>query len=581
MPNQDITVRSLISKVLSKELALPEMQRRYVWNAVKVRDLVDSLYREYPSGTILVWDAEPTLQERSLQVSGVQNIDQPGRYLLLDGQQRLTSLTALLSGNPVAVRNKKKPIEILFNLNHPDSISEEEVTSIANEDAVEDDDEEFDDIEDDEEDDEGGGSEIMEELRKRTFVVASRSLKNDPSWISVSDVFKKSDSQLLKPLGINSENPLWDKYSERIRKLKKIEDYQYRMIILDKKLSYEEVTEIFVRVNSLGVKLRGSDLALAQITSKWKGFITEIDKFAKEFEKNGDYLLDSGILVKTLVALATNQSKFKTVNRVPVEDFKSAWVKAQNGLRFAINLLKNNARIENLRLLGSPFLLVPIAYYAVLKNEKLSENEERKLMFWFYVAHMKGRYGAGSSEGLLDSDISTLLKTQSLDELLSLLKLQVKDFSVSVDEIKGKGRRSPYFSMFFIVSKQKNIKDWSTGVAISEKMVGRAHALQFHHVFPKSLLKAQNVHPKEINEIANLAFIGGRTNRNISNKEPERYLVDVIAQRGQEILNHHLLPANKDLWQLKNYHEFLSYRRLKLVENINAFLQQYHSNDAS
>lgn len=101
--NQDISVRQLVDKVLTKELALPEMQRRYVWNAVKVRDLVDSLYRGYPSGTILVWDAEPTLEERSLQVSGVQNIEQSSRYLLLDGQQRLTSLTSLLTGSPVSV----------------------------------------------------------------------------------------------------------------------------------------------------------------------------------------------------------------------------------------------------------------------------------------------------------------------------------------------------------------------------------------------------------------------------------------------------------------------------------------------
>jgi hypothetical protein len=572
MANQDISVRQLVDKVLSRELALPEMQRRYVWNAVKVRDLVDSLYREYPSGTILVWDAEHTSEERSLQVSGVQNIQQSGRYLLLDGQQRLTSLTSLLSGKPVEVRNKKKPIEILFNLDHPDGISEEEVTAIENEEAAEDEEDDYENNDIEDEEDDLSERDIMEELRKRTFVVASRSLKNDPRWISVSEVFKKSDSQLLKPLGINSDNPLWEKYSERIRKLKKIEDYSYRMIILDKRLSYEEVTEIFVRVNSLGVKLRGSDLALAQITSKWKGFMQELDLFAKEFEHNEEYLLNSGILVKALVAFATNQSKFKTVNRVSVESFKEAWKKAQAGLRFAINLLKSNARIEDLRLLGSPFLLIPIAYYAIQKKEKLSEAEQKKLMLWFYVAHMKGRYGLGSSEGLLDSDISALNRTQNLEELIGVLKQQVKNLNVSIDEIKGKNRRSPYFSLLLIIGKQRGIKDWSTGAVIGEKVIGKIHALQFHHIFPKSLLKRQSVSPKEINEIANLAFIGGRTNRNISNKEPEKYLVDVIKERGEVVLRDHSLPENKELWRLNNYDQFLTYRREKLVEVINAFL---------
>jgi len=565
MAKQDISVRQLVDKVLSGELALPEMQRRYVWTTIKVRDLLDSLYRGYPSGAILVWEGDPNLEDRSLQIQGVKENPLSNKLLLLDGQQRLTSLTAILSGKPVSVRNKKKPIDIMFNLNHPDTIVEE-ATDLD------------DDYEDDEEDDDNGNdgeSDIMEELRKRTFVVASRSLKNDPTWISVSEVFVKTESQLLKPLGINSDDPNWEKYAERIKKLKKIEDYPYVMQILDKKLSYEEVTEIFVRVNSLGAKLRGSDLALAQITSKWKGFITEIDKFAKEFENNEDYLLDSGILVKTLVAFATNQSKFKTVNRVPIENFKEAWKKTQHGLRFAINLLKNNARIENLRLLGSPFLLVPISYYAIMRNEKLTKEEEKKLMFWFYVAHMKGRYGLGSSEGLLDSDISALHRTQNLDELLSILKLQVKDFYASVDEIKGKNRRSPYFSMLFIVSKQQGIKDWFTGMAISERLIGRAHALQFHHIFPKSLLKKEGADRKEINEIANIAFIGGKTNRNISNKEPEKYLIDVVDKRGEDILDHHLLPSDRKLWKLNKYNEFLAYRREKLVENINTFLKKF------
>jgi hypothetical protein len=561
MAKQDISVRQLVDKVISRELALPEMQRRYVWTAVKVRDLLDSLYRGYPSGAILVWEADPSMDDRSLQIDGVKGNSLSGRLLLLDGQQRLTSLTAVLEGKPITVRNKHKPIEILFNLNHPDILTEEDVTEV--------------DEDDDEDEDEGEDDiDLVEELRRRTFVVGTRALKNDPNWISVSDVFVKSESQLLKPLGINSDDDIWNKYTERIRNLKKIQDYQYVMQILDKKLSYEEVTEIFVRVNSLGAKLRGSDLALAQITSKWKGFIGEIDVFSKEFENNADYLMDTGILVKTLVAFATNQSKFKTVNRVKIDSFKEAWKKTQVGLRFAINLLKNNARIENLRLLGSPFLLVPIAYYAVQKDEKLSKEDVRRIMLWFYVAHMKGRYGLGSSESILDSDLSVLSKTKDLNELLSLLKLQVKDFYTSEDEIRGKSIRSNYFSMLFFIAKQNEIKDWSTGMAITEKLFGKRHALQFHHIFPKSLLKKQGTDRREINDLANLAFIGGKTNRTISNKEPKKYLLEAIEKRGDEIFDDYHLPSKKELWELDNYHKFLNYRRGQLVKAINSHLEK-------
>jgi len=561
MAKQDISVRQLVDKVVSGELALPEMQRRYVWTSVKVRDLFDSLYRDYPSGAILVWEADPDIEDRGLQIQSVQTATSSTKLLLLDGQQRLTSLTAVLTGKPVTVRNKVKPIEILFNLDHPEGISDLEF-------------EELDAEDDDDDDDEDEESDIMEEMRKRTFVVASGALKRDPKWISVSDVYIKSDSQLLKPLSINSDDPDWEKYSIRINKLRKIQEYQYVMQILDKKLTYEEVTEIFVRVNSLGAKLRGSDLALAQITSKWKGFIGTVDQFAKEFEGNEDFMLDSGVLVKTMVTFATNQSKFKTVNRIPLKKLNESWERAKSGLRFAINLIRNNARIDNLRLLGSPFLLIPIAYYCDLKKEKLSKSDEKKLMFWFYVAHMKQRYTIGGSENFLDIDISILSKSGGLDELLATLKTQVRDYFASVDDIKGKNRRSPYFSMIFFISKQKGIQDWFTGLAISERFVGKKHALQFHHIFPKSVLKKHDFDRRSINEIANMAFIGGKTNRNISNKEPEKYLQAVVKERGDDILEHHLLPNDRELWSVQNFDDFLEYRRAKIVETINNFLKQ-------
>ncbi|HXB40673.1 MAG TPA: DUF262 domain-containing protein [Bacteroidia bacterium] len=548
MPKQDITVGQLKDKVLSGELTLPEMQRRYVWTGVKVRDLLDSLYRGYPSGTILVWETDIIQNDRELQIQDAVKTTLSSKLLLLDGQQRLTSLTAILSGNPVMVRNKKRPIDIMFNLDHPDTFLEE-MTVVENE-------EEFDDDEDDNDEDE---NDILEELRKRTFVVASRSLKNDPNWVSVTDIFKKTDSQILKPLNINSDDARWDKFSERIKKVRRIEDYNYVMQILDKKMSYEEVTEIFVRVNSLGVKLRGSDLALAQITSRWTGFMHELEKFAAEFDNNEEYLHETGIMIKSLVAFATNQSKYKTVGRVPLESFKLSWEKAKTGLRYAINFLNSNVRIENLRLLSSPFLLLPIAYYAIQKNERITDEEVKKILLWFYTAHMKGRYSKGSSESILDSDLSVLNKTQSLDELLNSLRLQVKDFTVTAEEVKTKNRRSPYFSMLFFIYKQKAVKDWFTGIAISEKLTGRSHALQFHHIYPKSLLRDLNYDRREINEISNLAFIVGKTNRTISNKEPKVYMTKILQERGKEVFTSQNIPHDPTLWELSSYRQFLEY----------------------
>jgi uncharacterized protein with ParB-like and HNH nuclease domain len=352
MQKTDISVRELVDKVQRGELTLPEMQRRYVWPGTRVRDLLDSLYRGYPSGVILVWETDEEIATRELAVKATKNPTTSQKLLLLDGQQRITSLSAILSGDPVHVRNRKRPIDILFNLEHPEG-APIEITEVEENDA----DLDLDDGENDEETE----RDIQEELKKRTFVVASRALKNDPLWVPVSDIFKKTDKEILKPVGITSDDDRWDKYSERLQKIRRIADYPYVMQVLEKNMTYEEVTEIFVRVNSLGIKLRGSDLALAQITSRWKGFMNEIEDFAAEFKVDADYIVELGLPVRMLVVFATHQSKFKTVGKISKEQMKESWEEAKNGLRFAINFVRSNAGIDNLGFLSSPFLLVPLA----------------------------------------------------------------------------------------------------------------------------------------------------------------------------------------------------------------------------
>ena len=105
--------------------------------------------------------------------------------------------------------------------------------------------------------------------------------------------------------------------------------------------------------------------------------------------------------------------------------------------------------------------------------------------------------------------------------------------------------------------------------------MGKSHKIQFHHIFPKSLLK-DAFEKKEINEIANMAFIGGMTNRRISNKEPMDYLqIDVIPKRGPEALESHLIPHDPELLSLRGYREFLVWRRKAIAEEINEFMKRF------
>lgn len=568
MPKTDITVQELVNKVLHGELALPEMQRRYVWPATRVRDLLDSLYRGYPSGTILVWETDEEIVTREIAVKATKSPTTSQRQLLLDGQQRITSLAAVLNGQPVQVRNRKKPIDILFNLEHPEG-PPSEVTEVEENNHSTD--------TDDNEDDVSSDRDIQEELKKRIFVVASHALQNDPLWVPVSKIFKAKDKDLLKPLDINSDDERWDKYSERLQRVRKIADYPYVMQVLEKSMSYEEVTEIFVRVNSLGIKLRGSDLAMAQITSRWKGFMAEIEKFASEFKDDADYIIETGLLVRMLVICATQQCRFKTVGKISKKHLEASWEDAKRGLRFSINFLRSNANTDSLIHLSSPFLIIPIAVYAILKKEKLSSKDDIELLRWLYLAHMRGHYGMGSSETILDQDLSLLFKGSGIEQLIHHLHLHVKKFVVDESDLAKKGIRSPFFSMLYFVLKQNGAKDWWTGLALSKKHVGKAHTIQSHHIFPKSLLHARSEFDnQEINEIANMAFISGKTNRHILNKAPMQYFdKEVIAKRGEAALTSQIIPMERNLWDINNYRDFLTWRRRTIAEEINSFMKKF------
>src|SRR5438270_13645130 len=125
------------------------------------------------------------------------------------------------------------------------------------------------------------------------------------------------------------------------------------MHVLDRTLTYEEVAEVFVRVNSLGMKLRGSDLALAQITSRWPSSLALLEQFQEECEQYW-FNFDLGLFVRAMVVFATGQSRFNSVGRVPTAQLQEAWEQAREGLRFAVNFLRQHAGIENESLLSSP-----------------------------------------------------------------------------------------------------------------------------------------------------------------------------------------------------------------------------------
>lgn len=571
MQQQNVSISTLVDMYKRGELRLPEIQRHYVWQGTRVRDLLDSLYRGYPSGSILMWETDEPVPTRDSAIA--QNTSAfVGRKLLLDGQQRLTSLTAVINGEPVHVKGRKRPIDILFNLEHPDGppsdvveVESDEISPLkADDESSESDDEET-------EEQEG----FQEKLGRRTFVVASKNLLSQPHWIRVSEVFSNNnDGKLLQKAGVNSfDDPRFQRYSDRLKKLRSVREYSYVVHVLERGMSYEEVTEIFVRVNSLGAKLRSSDLALAQMTSRWPNLLKQLEEFQDECEQSW-FTIDLGQLVRAIVVFATQQCLFRSVASTPVEKLKQGWEDAKEGLRFAINFLRSNAGIEDESLLSSPMLIHALAAVSRAKDNKLTVGEQHALLHWLLVANARGRYSRGSTETLLNEDLAIIFRGGGVTALIEPLKRQFGRLHIEPGDLAGRGVNSPLFSLAYLALKAAGARDWYSGLGVSLTHQGKLHFIQWHHVIPKSLLKNREFETGEINEIANMAFITGQTNRRISNKEASAYLADIVEKQGAQALASQCVPLDSELWATDRYRDFLKVRREALVQRMNAFIAE-------
>lgn len=572
MADQQLRVCELVDKISRGDIRLPELQRQFVWKQTRVRDLLDSLYRGYPSGAILMWEAGEDVATRDFAIQQ-NDVQKQNFQLLLDGQQRLTSLSAIIRGAPVTVRDRKRPIDILFNLEHPDAL--EEVTEVVE--GWEEDNNSDVDAGQDESATDASEDEMLIRQNRRAFVVSSNKLAQMPQWVSVTHVFSESNNTpFLRKAGLTDwDDPKFHKYDQRLKRLRDIKDYKYSVCVLERNKSYEEVTEIFVRVNSLGTKLNSSDLALAQITAKWRNSLRVFQEFDEEGKDSG-FDLGLAVHLRNLVSFATGRCRFGVVGGLSEEKLRSSWEDAKRGMRFAWNVLRSNVGIDNPVLLSSPFVAILLAQYGHLKKYELSPEEDKELCRYVKVSNAKGRYSRGSSETFLDQDMSALRREGEIEYLFQLLKAQVGRMEVLPEDLQNRNSRSAYFKTMFMAFRERGARDWNSQLAISLKHSGVQHSLQFHHFFPQAVLRRAGRENAEINDICNLVFIGGGTNRKIGDAEPTEYLRDVMEKLGKDGAERELgkqcIPTQQYLWEVENYDEFLVERRKLVANRLNEFL---------
>lgn len=534
---RQITVGELIRQLGDKRIMLPEMQRKYVWRNNQVKDLLDSIYRGYPTGSILLWEPPEEQDIRPVNPSIKQEANSGIPALLLDGQQRLTSLYGVMRGEAVQIRGSDTKIDIMFNMNHPDEVDS---------------------------DDENDNSSVRENVDEATFAVRTQSLAKQSNWISVTKVLQSSWSELNEEV-----KGCPGKYMNRLEQLRNIAEYPYYVTVISNKRSYAEVAKIFVRVNSLGTTLKGSDLALAQITAMWPGTTKKpgalgvFEDYIKECKGN-NHSIEMGTVIRNLVAFSTGQGKF---HALPSSDtLKSNWESSKKGMNASIDFFTNDVGMESLELVPSPFCLIAVAKCLHAKKYKPSKEDKKKLRFWAIMAILKGRYALGSSGTWLTRDIE---RANDLRQMIINLKTTAGRLEIEADDLRELNSKSAFFKILYVLLKKEGAQDWLNESPIAWSNISRHNKLEFHHIFPRSQFRETNIHPRDINNIANLACLTRRTNEELNNKLPEDYLPGIDSK----LLKQHLIPQDRNLWKMENYLDFLKERRKMIADWMNRCLK--------
>lgn len=517
-------IESLVMDIRKGKLLLPEVQRGYVWKSTQVRDLFDSLYHVYPSGQLLVWETDDLPLSHQMSVEGLSK-EERHPQLLLDGQQRLTSLAAVMLGRPLIVRDTTKPIDIVFN------------------------------------------------VFTEKFEVAGRRHTIQNGWISLVKFFTEGAMPTFIDLGLDSKTQEAKIALENLNRLDNIKKYPYHVNLL-LLLSYAEVTRIFVRTNSGGTKLGYGDLALAQVSSSWQGVTEELEQYQKHIKKQGLGLeLDNGLLLRAIAVILTKQSRFirflKTDHKeLTIYELKAGWERAKMALDNSISFLANNCMIDRLDMLPTRSVLMPLVAFFDRSNLTVNNTQLRALQRWVYMALIWSRY-SGSSETAMDQDIAALDKEDPIQAMIQNIEDVVgHKRPVTENELRDQRKNSPYMLMSYILARRANAQDWFNGMVISND---HASELVLHHIFPKTFLGKQYRLREEsriVDQVANLVFLTTPLSKADINRSPVEYLPKIEEQR----LKAQYIPLEPKLWAVDQFEECMLQRRTLLADAINQLL---------
>lgn len=524
-------VEGLLNDIENEDLVLPEFQRGFVWKEKDVKTYIHSLYKNYPTGSLLIWKTTTPPKLR-----GEQKIaESVYTRVLLDGQQRLTTLYYFIKGEVPPYYEKSgnfeekfKKFNLYFNVE-------------------------------------------TEEFRYYQKTL----MKGKKEWISLRDFF--GSGRATNFIQRSEQREYYFKYLDQLTKLEQIKDYDYYVDEekLGKISNTKEVVKVFNLVNKAGRTLQEEDLALANVCVFWP----EVkDLFRKEisFLSDKGFKFNFNFLILCLNCVATGHALFDNLHNTAEEKIKNSWDNTKQALEFLINILHDRAYINSTDKyeLKSETVLIPlVTYLAHNSAEFRDEIELKKALYWSYVAMIWGRYTRRGKSAPLEQDIVSITKENNIDCLINNLKREVRSLEVNEKNLEGAPITSPFFNMAFIVAKSKGAIDWFNGNKLHSHLLGKQYKLHKHHIFPKDQLEKLGYEQKQRNEMANRAFLTAKANLKTSNKKPEVYLPKV-REKYPQALKQQFVTDKEELYKLDSYKNFLEDRRRRIANEINNFLDK-------
>jgi hypothetical protein len=582
-------IETLLTWVKSGEIAIPEIQRPFVWDSSKVRDLMDSLYQGFPIGYVIAW-RNPNVRLKDGSMS-------EGKKILIDGQQRVTALTAAILGEYVIDKTYKRvKIKIAFNP-------------------------------------------ILEK-----FEVQNPAILKDNTWLpNISEAINGEVSilKLVRQYLAHNTEADEDVVEKSFTNLINIPKKQIGIIELAHDLDIETVTEIFIRINSKGVVLSQADFAMSKIASntEYNGnvlrkaidyfchlaispeFYKHIEDNDKEFAKTEFFqkmkwlksetedLYDPTYTDMIRVAFTSQFNRGKLSDLVSLlsgrnfetRTFEDA-IAEQSFAKFKIGVVNfmNETNFKRfLMIIKSAGFISPklirsqnalnFAYILYLKLKELGINSvaiESHVRRWFVYSVLTGRY-SGSAESFFDFDIKQI-SNRPFDEYLKEKEegeLSEAFWNASLPQsLDTSVASSPYFNVFLASQVKANDK----GFLSKDVLVGDLISLRgdIHHLFPKDYLRKNGLERGKYNQIANYVYMQSEINIKVGNKPPKNYfelinkqikddnkLVSGISNQTEllENLKSNCVPESIMNMEIEDYQEFLIQRRKLMAQKIKQY----------